>query len=59
MKKEPQLQKGLTVTGTVGEFASLTAKGIRNSGLKTCLGMGGRGGGKCFSFYVHCKTSLK
>ena len=26
MKKVPQLQKGLTVTGTVGEFASLTAE---------------------------------
>lgn len=43
MKKVPQLQKGLTVTGTVGEFASLTVEA--NSGLKPCLGMGGRWGG--------------
>ena len=43
MKKVPQLQKGLTVTGTVGEFASLTVEA--NSGLKPCLGMGGSGAG--------------
>ena len=43
MKKVPQLQKGLTVTGTVGDFASLTAEA--NYGLKPCLSMGGGGGG--------------
>ena len=43
MKKVPQRQKGLTITGTVGEFASLTAEA--NYGLKPCLGMGGGGGG--------------
>ena len=41
MKKVPQLQKGLTVTGTVGDFASLTAEA--NYGLKPCLSMGGGG----------------
>ena len=58
MKKVPQLQKGLMVTGTVGEFASLTAEA--NSGLKSCLGMGGRGGGgfRAFAFTRLCSTTL-
>ena len=60
MKKVPQLQKGLTVTGTVGEFASLTVEA--NSGLKPCLGMGGSGGGgggfRAFAFTRLCSTTL-
>ena len=49
MKKVPQLQKGLTATGTVGEFASLTAEA--NSGLKPEGGGGGEGGGfQAFAF---------
>lgn len=59
MKKVPQLQKGLTVTGTVGEFASLTVEA--NSGLKPCLGMGGSaGGGRLpgFAFTRLCSTTL-
>ena len=59
MKKVPQLQKGLTVTGTVGEFASLTAEA--NYGLKPCLGMGGGGGGgsfRAFAFTRLCSTTL-
>ena len=59
MKKVPQRQKGLTVTGTVGEFASLTAEA--NYGLKPCLGMGGGGGGgsfRAFAFTRLCSTTL-
>ena len=59
MKKVPQLQKGLTVTGTVGDFASLTAEA--NYGLKPCLSMGGGGGGgsfRAFAFTRLCSTTL-
>lgn len=58
MKKVPQLQKRLTVTGTVGELASLTAEA--NAGLKPCLGMGGRGGGgfRACAFTRLCSTTL-
>ena len=50
MKKVPQLQKGLMATGTVGEFASLTAEA--NSGLKPRLGMGGGGEGGGFRAFA-------
>ena len=54
MKKVPQLQKGLTATGTVGEFASLTAEA--NYGFKPCLGMGG-GSFRAFAFTRLCSTT--